>query len=68
MVAVSDAALEEQRMEGAVISELRRQPLYAVELVTALRENREAVVAAVLRLQADGQICTPKLGARYELA
>jgi hypothetical protein len=61
-----DQILEEQ-MEAAVRSELRRQPLYALELVTALGGNRDAVVAAVERLDGGGLIAVPKLGARFEL-
>lgn len=63
----SDQKLEE-RMEAAVISELRRQPLYAVELITALGGNKNAVVGAVERLDAGGLICVPRPDARYELA
>jgi len=63
----SDQELEE-RMEAAVISELRRQPLYAIELITALGGNKDAVSGAVMRLDAGGLVCTPRLGARYELA
>jgi predicted transcriptional regulator len=62
----SDRKLE-QRMEAAVISELRRQPLYALELITALGGNKNAVVGAVERLDAGGLICSPKSGARFEL-
>jgi hypothetical protein len=62
----SDRKLEE-RMEAAVISELRRQPLYAIELITALGGNKNAVVGAVERLDAGGLICSPKSGARFEL-
>ena len=62
----SDQKLEE-RMEAAVISELRCQPLYAMELITALGGNKNAVVGAVERLDAGGLICSPKSGARFEL-
>jgi len=57
----------EQRMEAAVISELRRQPLYAIELITALGGSKDAVRGAVERLAAGGLICVPRLGARFEL-
>lgn len=63
----SDQKLE-ARMEAAVISELRRQPLYAIELITALGGNKNAVVGAVERLDAGGQVRTPRLGHRFELA
>lgn len=63
----SDQKLE-QRMEAAVISELRRQPLYAIELITTLGGNKDAVNSAVVRLDAGGLICVPRSGARYELA
>jgi hypothetical protein len=61
-----DRSLEE-RAENAVISELGRQPLHALELVTALRGRREVVVAAVERLEAGGLIQVPSPGARFEL-
>ena len=57
----------EQRMEAAVISELRRQPLYAIELITALGGNKDAVVGAVERLNAGGLISSRKSGAMFEL-
>jgi DNA-binding transcriptional regulator PaaX len=62
----SDRKLEE-RMEAAVISELRRQPLYAIELITALGGNKDAVRGAVERLAAGGLICVPRSDARFEL-
>jgi hypothetical protein len=62
----SDRKLEE-RMEAAVASELRRQPLYALELITALGGNKDAVVGAVERLDAGGLICVPRPDARFEL-
>lgn len=58
----------EARMEAAVISELRRQPLYAIELIAALGGDKNAVVGAVARLDAGGLICVPRSGARYQLA
>jgi hypothetical protein len=58
----------EQRMEAAVVSELQRQPLYAIELITALGGNKNAVVGAVERLDAGGLIRVPRPDARYELA
>ena len=54
-------------MEAAVASELRRQPLYALELITALGGNKDAVVGAVERLDAGGLICVPRPDARFEL-
>lgn len=47
------------------MSELQSQPLYVLELVTALSGDKDAIVNAVERLDADGQICVPSLGARF---
>lgn len=57
----------EERTEPAVISELRLRPLYALELHTALGENKDAVRGAVERLDAAGLIRSPRSGARFEL-
>ena len=63
----SDRKLE-QRLEAAVISELRRQPLYAIDLITALDGNKDAVVGALERLAAGGLIRVPRPDARFQLA
>jgi hypothetical protein len=58
---------QEARIEAGVISELSHQPLYALELVTALEYDREAIIAAVSRLDAVGLIDTPVRGGRFQL-
>jgi hypothetical protein len=64
---VNDDRIREEQMESAIRFELRRQPLYALELFTALGGSRDAVMAAVERLDAGGLICVPRSGARFEL-
>jgi len=54
-------------MEARVIAELRQQPLYALELASALGEDRREVAAAVERLEAGGVVCVPRRHARFQL-
>jgi hypothetical protein len=64
---MDDELSRERHTEAAVIWQLRRQPLYALELVRAIGGNRREVVAAVERLDADGAISVPQPGARFKL-
>jgi hypothetical protein len=58
----------ESCIEARVVSELRHQPLYALELVGALGLKQPDVAAAVQRLEADGAIWVPRMGSRFEIS
>jgi predicted transcriptional regulator len=58
---------DEARVEGAIVTELRKQPLFALELATALHEGQRAVADAVVRLEAAGTVAVPSPGARFSL-
>jgi hypothetical protein len=63
---MSDDLREEARIESAVLDELARQPMYALELASALGEDQRAVAAAVTRLAAAEQIAVPGAGRRFQ--
>jgi predicted transcriptional regulator len=65
---MNDEREREKDLETRVIAELRQQPLYALELATALTEDKREIARALVRLGSAGVVCVPKRNVRFQLA